>query len=55
MVTQQQSDKGTCRKGLYRTNQVVLHKPLVCLGGYGQPTCEFLNVCYRENHLRGKK
>jgi len=46
-----------CKAGTYKTNKVVLLGALVCRGGFGQPKCEYLPACAKENgiKLRGKK
>lgn len=38
-----------CLKGTYTGNDVVLHAPLVCFGGYGQPPCKHLEKCLNDN------
>ncbi len=40
---------GKCKEGWYTTNEVVTHSPLVCFGGFEQPTCEHLPKCLKDN------
>lgn len=46
---------GTCRMGIYKSNVVVTHFPLVCFGGHGQPRCEHLDTCAAENGMVKRK
>lgn len=38
-----------CEAGFYTDNDVVIHSPLVCFGGFGQPKCNFLEKCLKDN------
>ncbi len=44
-----------CKADKYKTNTVVTHSPLVCFGGYSNPTCEYLFNCLRENKVSERK
>jgi hypothetical protein len=44
-----------CYKKVYTTNTVVTHIPLVCFGEFGQPPCEYLEKCCKENGMRKRK
>jgi hypothetical protein len=37
-----------CKAGIFKTNYVVTHRPLVCLGGFGRLPCEYLESCIDE-------
>lgn len=40
---------GRCKAGLYNNNDIVrLSRGLVCHGGFGQPSCEYLMDCIGE-------
>ncbi len=41
-----------CKAGHYTTNEVVTHCGLVCQGGFGQPACNFLDICMEAHKLR---
>jgi len=45
---------GKCKKELYEDSTVVMHKPLMCYGGFGQPKCEWVKECFQENKLKLK-
>lgn len=47
-------NEGSCRKGIYKSNSVVRHSPLVCGGGFGQKPCIHLATCAQENGMRLK-
>jgi hypothetical protein len=34
-----------CKSGHYKSNIILSRSPLVCLGGYGQKPCEYLEQC----------
>lgn len=41
---------GKCKKNTYRSNDIViLSRPLVCYGGFGQPQCEHFEGCLKDN------
>jgi hypothetical protein len=42
---------GECYQGTYKDNSVVLHYPLVCFGGFGQPACEYVDKCKIEYNV----
>lgn len=46
---------GECKAGIYKDNSVVTHCPLVCLGGLGQPPCQYLDECANEHGMRRRK
>lgn len=52
-MSEGRTEKGTCRTGVYRTNEPVkpskMGKTLVCWGGMGQPRCKYFKTCAREN------
>jgi hypothetical protein len=37
-----------CKAGIFKTNAVITHNPLVCYGGFGQSSCEHLDSCIDE-------
>jgi hypothetical protein len=43
---------GECKAGLYKSNSIVTHTPLMCFGGLGQPTCQYLKECMDENGFK---
>ena len=53
---------GECKAENYTNNDVVLHGPLVCFGGYNCKPCKYLEECMREYgrekrimHRKGKE
>jgi hypothetical protein len=45
----------SCKAGIYTTNEVVTHGPLMCFGGYGQPQCNYIRDCIEELSKQGIK
>ena len=42
-----------CKVGLYKDNVIVLSRPIMCYGGFGQPQCRYLSEC-RAEHIKSK-
>jgi hypothetical protein len=46
---------GECKAGYYTDNSIVLRSMMVCIGGFGQPQCEFYFDCLKENKDKMKR
>lgn len=44
-----------CKTGLYKSNIIVTHHALMCVGGFGQPPCQYLEQCAKENNMTIRK
>jgi hypothetical protein len=44
-----------CKAGVYKNNTIVTHAALMCWGGFGQPPCQYLEECAKENNLKKRK
>lgn len=41
-----------CRAKEFRNNTIILEKPFICYGGFGQPACPYIDWCLEQNRKR---